>query len=167
MYCSVSDVNDTNGIPANVNIVPETAKAATWIVQTSGHQGTALDEGTRVENTPFPCVKTKIKNDNSSVDNITWPTSDVETLYAKPDMNRKTKKLVGVPNQPLESVPCLGVGHVENELSPNILLPTGCLDDPPLLNSDRIYGNSAANAIASSNDDDDLYMNTSVHSCYQ
>ena len=178
-YCSVRDVNDTNDIPANLNIVPEAVKAATWIAQTSGYQGTSLDGGTRVENTPFQCVKTKIKNNNSSIDNVTWPTSDVEALYAKPDISRKTKKLVGVPNQPLESVPelekglsdrarvtCLGVGHVEKELCSDILLPTGSLDDPPLHNSDHIYGNSAANTIDSSKDYDDLYMNTSVHSFY-
>ena len=95
-------------------------------------------------------------------------------------MSRKTKKLVGVENQSFESVPeldkglsdrarvtCLGVGHAEKDLCIDTIFLDGVLDDPSLLNSDHIYGNSDAKAIDSSKDDDDLYMYMSVHSFYQ
>ena len=126
------------------------------------------------------CVKPKTTRDHIPLNNVPEPITDVETLYAKPDMSRKTNKTVGVTNQFFTTGPELidplsdlvpvtpsedaydDLRNPEEDPCPSIpLLTSGSLDNPSIQTDDHIY--STTNHTAESSTADDFYLTSSAH----
>ena len=145
-YCSLDDVK---GTPSNTGI------AFPMTFQSSSYPSYGQTDHSDLYNVigdkrPYAVERKDGRNDATA--NRSGPTKNVDELYAKPDMSRKTKK-IAVLESDYDDPRVPGDDFYWNA-------------SYSVVNNSQIYSNSVANTPDEMNCDGILYLNESVHSSF-